>query len=193
MNDDASNPIETDNRPSVFCTHQANIVMKVAVIYQNMTRHLEQFSGQLPPFLFRLILAYEFWEAGIMKYEGENWFTDMAFPFPFNLFASDTLWSMATWLELIGAIALALGLATRFFSLALLVLTVVAIQVAHWPSNWDNLTELWQGYAITDQGHGNFKLPLLFLLMFLPLLLGGAGKWSLDYAINNLCFRDLQT
>lgn len=185
MNDNASYQIETDDSSTVLPNQPTNIAMKATVFYQNMTRYLEQFAGQLPPFLFRMILAYEFWEAGIMKYEGENWFTGMIFPFPFSLFSSDMLWSMATWLELIGAIALVLGLATRFFSLALLILTVVAIQVAHWPSNSNNLTDLWQGYAITDQGYGNFKLPLLFLLMFLPLLINGAGKWSLDAAIKN--------
>lgn len=185
MNDNVTYQIEKDDRSTGLPNQPAYIAMKVTVFYQNMTRYLEQFASQLPPFLFRMILAYEFWEAGIMKYEGENWFSDLVFPFPFNLFSSDTLWSMATWFELIGAIALVLGIATRFVSLALLVLTVVAIQVAHWPSNWDNLTELWQGYAIIDQGHGNFKLPLLFLLMFLTLLINGAGKWSLDTAIKN--------
>ena len=41
---------------------------------------------------------------------------------------------MATYFEIIGAFALVFGLATRFFSLALIVLTIVAIATVHWPS-----------------------------------------------------------
>ena len=167
-------------------------LVKVMICYQRFTLWLDRLVAALPPFLFRLILACEFWEAGIMKYEGENWFTDMAFPFPFNLLSSDTLWLMATWLEIVGAFALVLGLATRFFTLALMILTIVAIKVAHLPSEMpSSLADIWKGYAITDEGNGNFKLPLLFLLFFLPLLINGAGKWSLDYVINKLYFRNL--
>lgn len=174
------------------CNISNPALAKVMACYQRFTLWLDRFVADLPPFLFRLILAYEYWEAGIMKYEGENWFTDMNFPFPFNLLSSDTLWFMATWLEIVGAVALVLGLATRFFSLALMILTIVAIQVAHLPSEWpSSLADIWKGYAITDEGNGNFKLPLMFLIMFLPLLVNGSGKWSLDYAINKLYFRNL--
>jgi len=60
------------------------------------------------------------------------------------------------------------------------VLTIVAIAAVHWPTEWHGLAELWQGYAITDHGFGNFKLPLLFLVMLLPLILGGGGALSID-------------
>jgi putative oxidoreductase len=42
------------------------------------------------------------------------------------------------------------------------------------------LSELAQGYAISNKGHGNFKLPLIYLAALLPLVLTGAGKLSLD-------------
>lgn len=155
----------------------------LAAFHQKIVDLLTYSADQLPPFLLRLILAYEFWEAGIMKYEGGNWFDYLNFPFPFSLLSHDTLWIMGTWLELIGAVALLLGLATRFFSLSLIILTLVAINTVHWPAEWHTLSELWQGYAITDKGHGNFKLPLIYLIMFIPLLFGGAGKWSLDYLV----------
>ena len=64
---------------------------------------------------------------------------------------------------------------------ALLLLTIVAIDAVHWPAAWSSLAELWQGYAITDKGFGNYKLPLLFLLMLVPLVLNGAGRLSLDH------------
>ncbi len=139
----------------------------------------------LAPLGLRLILAWEFWEAGIEKLRGENWFADIQpqFPFPFNVVPAGLSWTMATWAELLGALALLLGLGTRFFAFGLFVLTVVATAAVHWPAEWSTLGELWQGYAIRDTGHGNFKLPLLFALMLLPLILHGPGRLSLDALI----------
>ena len=122
-----------------------------------------------------------------MKLEGENWFSHINFPFPVSLLSNDILWAMSTWVEIIGAIALVIGLGTRFISLLLIILTIVAINTVHWSSDWNTLSELWQGYAITNKGHGNFKLPLLYIIMFMPLLFGGAGKWSLDYVLAKYC------
>ena len=90
---------------------------------------------------------------------------------------------MATWFEIVGGLALVLGLGTRFFGVSLLVLTVVATASVHWPAEWTTLAELAQGYAITDKGQGNFKLPTLFLAMLLPLVLSGPGRLSLDALI----------
>ncbi|SMG64142.1 DoxX family protein [methanotrophic bacterial endosymbiont of Bathymodiolus sp.] len=151
--------------------------------YGKIIAFFDKCAAPLPPLLFRLILAYEFWEAGMMKYSGENWFSHITFPLPFSLLSNDMLWTMGTWIEIIGAIALLLGFATRFFSLSLIILTIVAISTVHWPAEWNTLAELWQGYAISDKGHGNFKLPLLYLIMFIPLLFNGPGKWSLDYVL----------
>ena len=136
----------------------------------------------LAPIGLRLLLAYEFWVAGVEKFHGENWFADIQdkFPFPFNVVPVDISWQMATWFELIGAIALVIGLATRFFSVSLVVLTIVAIAAVHWPAQWSSLAELWQGFVVTDNGQGNFKLPLIYLVMFVPLILSGPGKLSLD-------------
>lgn len=158
------------------------------LVYQKIIALLEGGTNQLPPFLLRLILAYEFWEAGMMKLEGNNWFGHITFPFPFRLLSNDVLWVMGTWVEIIGAIALLLGLGTRFFTLSLIVLTMVAVNTVHWASEWSTLSELWRGYVITNKGYGNFKLPLIYLVMFMPLLFGGAGKWSLDYVLNKQLF-----
>ncbi|MCK5477836.1 MAG: DoxX family protein, partial [Methylococcales bacterium] len=86
-------------------------------IYQKLIVCLNNSANQIPPLFLRLILAYEFWEAGIMKFDGENWFSHITFPPPFNLLSNDLLWAMSTWIEIIGAIALVIGLGTRFFSL----------------------------------------------------------------------------
>ena len=147
---------------------------------------LDRFAPILPPLLLRLVLAWEFGEAGYEKLTGTNWFADLNFPFPFSLLPADVSWQIATWFELGGAVALVLGLATRFFSLSLIVLTVVAIASVHWPEHWNSLAELAKSYRIVDgegDGFGNYKLPLLFIIMLLPLVFGGAGKLSLDHFI----------
>ena len=151
--------------------------------HRSFTHRLDTAGQWLAPLGLRVILAWEFFEAGREKLTGQNWFADLAdkFPLPFSLLDPSINWAMATWIELIGAVALLLGVGTRLAAFALLVLTVVAIDAVHWPAAWSTFSELWQGYAITDQGFGNYKLPLLFLLMLLPLVFNGAGRLSLDH------------
>jgi len=139
----------------------------------------------LSPLGLRALLAWEFFEAGHEKLQGTNWFADLGdkFPLPFSLFSANVNWTAATWLELGGGIALLLGLGTRHVASALFVLTVVATYAVHWPSDWSSLGELWQGYAITNEGFGNYKLPLVYLVMLVPLMLNGGGRFSLDSLI----------
>jgi len=136
-----------------------------------------------PGLLLRLVLAYEFMESGLEKLHGPNWFGDIQsqFPFPFSMIPVDVSWCMATWAEILGAVLLVLGLGTRYVAGMLMMLTFVAAYAVHFPAEWATLAEFWQGYAITDNGQGNFKLPLLFFLMFLVLLGQGPGRLSLDH------------
>jgi putative oxidoreductase len=133
----------------------------------------------------RVILGWEFFESGREKFHGQNWFADIQdkFPYPFNMLPTDISWHMATWFELIGGIALVIGLGTRFVGISLFVLTIVAIASVHWPAAWATFGELLRGYAITDQGHGNFKLPAIYMAMLLPLILSGPGRLSVDTLI----------
>lgn len=139
----------------------------------------------LSPLGLRAVLAWEFFEAGREKLLGANWFADLGdrFPLPFSLLGADINWTLATSLELTGSLALLVGLGTRYAAAVLWVLTIVAIYAVHWPSDWSSLAELAQGYAITDMGHGNYKLPLIYLAMLLPLILNGGGRFSLDHLI----------
>jgi putative oxidoreductase len=155
--------------------------------YFQVVTILDRLAPVIPPLFLRLLLAWEFGEAGYAKLIGANWFEHVSFPFPFNLLPTSLSWHLATWFELIGAAALILGLATRFFVISLMILTVVAIAAVHWPSDWNTIGQLLTGYRIIDEngdGLGNYKLPVIFLVMFLPLLFSGAGKLSLDYLIN---------
>ncbi|TNJ35165.1 DoxX family protein [Arenimonas terrae] len=160
-----------------------------------LTERLDGVGDWLAPLGLRLILAWEFWEAGIEKFRGENWFASIQsdFPFPFDRVPPDLSWTLATWFELGGAVALLLGLGTRFFAFNLFVLTMVATASVHWPMNWQTLQDLAMGYAISDKGFGNFKLPLIFAVMLLPLVFKGAGRFSLDALIaGRLATRPLQ-
>lgn len=146
---------------------------------------LEGVGQWLAPLGLRLLLAWEFFEAGREKFSGNNWFMDIQgrFPFPFDQLPASLSWSLATWSELLLSIALLVGLATRLAAFGLLVLTIVATAAVHWPDQWMMLGELARGYAITDHGHGNYKLPLIFVVMLLVLVLRGGGKLSIDALI----------
>ncbi len=139
-------------------------------LYAGLTARLNHAGSYLGLMGLRLLLAWEFWESGVEKFNGDNWFADIQgdFPFPFNLVPVDISWFLSTWFELIGAVALVIGLGTRFFSLSLIILTIVAWASVH----------AGNGYNVCDNG---FKLPLMYLVMFVPLLLSGPGKLSLDY------------
>jgi putative oxidoreductase len=126
----------------------------------------------------RLLLAWEFGVAGLEKLRGEDWFADIQgdFPFPFSALPVSLGWTFATWTELLGAAALATGLGTRFWAVALMVLDLVAWVSMH----------AGNGYNVCDNG---FKLPLIYLVMLLPLVLTGAGKASLDHGIRRALLR----
>ncbi|QXH44218.1 DoxX family protein [Pseudomonas xanthosomatis] len=156
------------------------------MLTQTLTRPftaLDRFGSWGADLPLRLFLAWEFFESGLEKFNGANWFADLQgkFPFPFNLLPAGLNWQLSMWAELICPLLLVLGLGTRLASLVLMVVTVVAIAAVHWPAEWSSLAELARGYSISDQGYGNYKLPLIYLVALLPLLLKGAGRLSVDH------------
>jgi putative oxidoreductase len=148
-----------------------------------LTVRLRGAGETIPRAVMRLVMGWEFWESGLEKLHGENWFASIQsdFPFPFNVVPADLSWFIATWFEIVGAVLLWLGLGTRFVAFSLLVLTFVATAAVHWPDMLGMWSDLLKGYAISDMGYGNFKLPLLFVVMLLPLVFNGAGRLSLDH------------
>ena len=161
---------------------------KLLDLWTALTERLEGLGEWLAPLGLRLVLAWEFWEAGREKFSGSNWFMDIQgnFPFPFNVVPTQLSWTLATWAELLGALALLFGAGTRIAAFSLFVLTIVATAAVHWPDDWMMFSDLLQGYAITDKGHGNYKLPLLYLVMLVPLILRGPGRLSVDALLTRL-------
>jgi len=151
-------------------------------INKSVIQLLDKSAPWLGLLAVRLLMGWEYLEAGLEKLHGQNWFVDIQgdFPFPFNVVPPAISWQLATWFEIIGGIALIIGLGTRFFGLSLIVLTVVAVSAVHWPAEWHSITDLLKGYVISDDGFGNFKLPVLFLAMLTAIVFYGPGKLSID-------------
>ena len=174
--------------------------MSLAHRCAQLVESLERAGDWVWPTALRLILAWEFWESGITKLGGENWFADIpwadwqqGFPWPFKALPTDLNWFFATWGELLFAVALLLGLGTRLAAVSLIVITAVAAAAVHWPADWESLSGLWAGYAITARGSaGNYKLALLFIVMLMPLVFHGGGKLSLDHLLATLTGFHLQ-
>jgi putative oxidoreductase len=121
-------------------------------------------------------LAYTFWEAGKRKLEDiesiAGWFESLEIPAPMlNAY-------LATYTEVIGAVLLVLGLATRLISIPLIITMIVAIKTVHWEN----------GFASGDNG---YEIPLYFMLMLFVLLTFGAGKFSLDHYIKKYVNKSL--
>jgi doxX family protein len=119
--------------------------------------------------VLRLFAAYEFWEAGMQKWSGENWFAEIndQFPFPFYLLPDSMNWNLAMWAELVFPVLLLLGLATRLSALGLIIVTGVAWAAVHAGA----------GYNVCDNG---YKMALIYIVVLIPILLQGAGCLSLD-------------
>lgn len=154
----------------------------VNFLIQTTSAYLNTVGLCLADIPLRLFLAWEFFEAGIEKWNGENWFAQIQsnFPLPFNLLPVNLNWQLSMWVELITPVLLVLGLCTRLASLTLIVLTIVATAAVHWPAEWSTLSELAMGYSISNKGYGNYKLPLIYMVGLFFLLLKGSGQLSMD-------------
>jgi len=117
----------------------------------------------------RLVLAYGFYTPAMNKWSDMDsivsWFENsLQLPFPtLNAY-------MAAGTEAAGVVLLTLGLGTRFISVGLMIVMVVAISTVH----------LANGFNAGDNG---FEIPLYYILMLFVLFSHGAGKISLDHKL----------
>lgn len=173
---------------------------------------LQHLDG-LGPLALRVFLVPVFWMAGSHKIAGmENtieWFGNpdwgLGLPLPWLLA------HLAAYTEFIGAMLLALGLATRWISIPLIATMLVAIFAVHWDQGWaaiadsssqevavrlgaakDILREHGNYSWLTE--HGNFvvlnngiEFAVTYLVMLLALLFMGGGRYvSVDYYLSRM-------
>lgn len=113
----------------------------------------------------RLLMAYGFYEPAINKWNDigsvASWFGSMGIPFPtINAY-------MAAGTEMLGVFLLTIGLFTRYISIPLIVIMIVAITTVHLPN----------GFSAGDNG---FEIPLYYMVFLMIFVTHGAGKYSLD-------------
>ncbi len=118
--------------------------------------------------LARLVLAYGFYEPAMMKWNNidsvAQWFGSIGIPMPMlNAY-------MAATTELLGVVLIAIGFLTRFISIPLMIIMVVAIFTVH----------IGNGFSAGDNG---FEIPLYYLLFLGLFLSHGAGRFSVDYLV----------
>lgn len=108
----------------------------------------------LGPLALRLYLVPVFWVAGMNKVNGfENtaaWFGNpdwgLGLPFP------TLLAGLATGSEILGAIALLVGLGTRWFAIPLMVTMLVAALKVHLHNGWQAIADPMSPFANADVG-----------------------------------------
>ena len=142
-------------------------------------------------------------ESTIEWFGNPDW--GLCLPFPWLLA------HLAAYTEFIGAILLAVGLATRWISIPLIVTMLVAIFAVHWDQGWAAIADSGSQEVAVRLGaakdllreHGNYswltekgnfvvlnngiEFAVTYLVMLLALLFTGGGRYfSLDYYISRL-------
>lgn len=121
--------------------------------------------------LLRLVLGVSFFIHGLVKFQGDivntvGWFDSIGIP-GFLAYAVAAI-------EMVGGIALILGLGTRIFS-ALFVLIMLGAIVK---------VKLAVGF-LGGEGMAGYELDLAFLVIALFLAINGSKLWAVDQAIIN--------
>ena len=133
-------------------------------IYMEFSK-LSEYGKSLSLLFARLAVAYGFYEPAMMKWSDINsvaeWFGSMGIPLPtLNAY-------MAATTEIVGVVLLTLGLLTRFISLPLIVIMIVAIVTVHLPNGF-------------SAGNNGYEIPLYYMIFLLIFFSNGAGKFSID-------------
>ncbi len=181
-------------------------------LHNGIFQRLQRLDG-LAPLAIRLFLVPVFWMAGTQKIAGMEqtieWFGNpdwgLGLPFP------ALLAYLAAYTEVIGALLLLLGLATRWISVPLIITMLVAIFTVHWDQGWAAIADSGAPEIALRLGaakdllmeHGNYawlsergslvilnngiEFAVTYLVMLLTLLFTGGGRYvSLDYYLPRL-------
>lgn len=131
----------------------SRVISLLSDLQQSVIDRLQALDG-IAPLLIRLFLIPVFWMAGTNKIDMEtlmpfeatvDWFGNpdwgLGLPFP-TLMAF-----LAGWTEILGAVFLAAGFATRWISVPLMVTMLVAALTAHWDNGWQAIADPGSAYA----------------------------------------------
>ena len=166
--------------------------MNVKELYNKGTNVLQK-TEDVPLLFLRVILAYTFYGPAMLKLGNiestAGYFEYLGIPLPLlNAY-------MAAGTELIGAILLSLGLLTRFISVPLLFIMIVAIATVHgangfnvimpgdafaWESPFINGQEVPHTVVVLQNG---YEMVMYYMAMLMVLVSKGAGRLSLDFLI----------
>jgi len=147
----------------------------------------------IPLLFLRVILAYTFYTPAMTKFNDidatAGFFEYLGIPLPlFNAY-------MAAGTELVGAVLLTLGLLTRFISIPLLFVMLVAIGTVHgangfhvimpgdafaWENPFINGKEVKGTVVLLQNG---YEMVVYYMAMLMVLVSKGAGRLSLDFLI----------
>lgn len=120
--------------------------------------------------IMRLVLAFGFFKPGVKKFEAINstteWFASLNIPLP------KLMVLLTGTIEFAGFFLLMLGLLTRYISVLLMLIMLVAIFAVH----------LGNGFYAANNG---FEIPLYYLVMLFVIFGKGPGKFSIDEAVVN--------
>ncbi len=172
-----------------------------------------QYLDGLAPLALRLYLVPVFWLAGCQKIAGMEqtikWFGNpdwgLGLPFP------SLLAHLAAYTEVVGALLLLLGLATRWISVPLMATMLAAAFAVHWDYGWaaiadsssqevavrlgaakDILREHGNYSWLSEKGHlvvlnNGIEFAATYFIMLLSLLFMGGGRYvSIDYYLSRL-------
>jgi len=118
--------------------------------------------------LARVSVAYGFFKPALVKWENldatSTWFHKLGIPMS-DFFAFITASS-----EIIGVVLLFLGLFTRYISIPLMIVMLVAIFTVH----------IEHGFSA---GNGGLEIPLYYFIFLSIFVTYGAGRFSLDSII----------
>lgn len=181
--------------------------MNVLKSYVNFVSKL----GDIPLLALRLLLAYAFFGPAMMKWGDMEstimWFGNpdwgLGLPFPaLNAY-------MAATIEILGVVLLTLGLGTRFISLPLIFVMLIAYFTVHMGHGWLAIGSADSDPEIAERlnaargllkEHGNYswltekgsfvilqngaEFVVTYIVMLFTLMSFGSGKISLDYLIS---------
>jgi putative oxidoreductase len=170
-----------------FCK---GFVMHIKELYDKGSRFLSK-TDDIALFLLRIILAYTFYGPAMAKWSNieatAGYFEYLGIPLPtLNAY-------MAAGTELVGAILLAVGLFTRFISIPLLFVMIVAIITVHGANGfhvimpgdaftWENPYingEAVKGTVVVLQN--GYEMVMYYMAMLMVLMSKGPGRLSLDF------------